>query len=125
MTTPWGDLTVLDAHAHLFSRRFFEALHKQRPASAPEQPKAPAGTNAMLEEMMRKMQRKQQQEDSEEEDSEDDEESEESEEEDSSEEEKQPAPAVAVQPASRAPSQHATAQPSQADFKAKMAAILL
>ena len=37
MTTPWGDLTVLDAHAHLFSRRFFEALHKQRPASAPEQ----------------------------------------------------------------------------------------
>ncbi len=37
MKTPWGDIAVLDAHAHLFSRRFFETLHKQRPASAPEQ----------------------------------------------------------------------------------------
>lgn len=30
MTTPWGELELLDAHAHLFSRRFFEALDKGR-----------------------------------------------------------------------------------------------
>lgn len=32
MTTPWGDLEVLDAHAHFFSHRFFQTLHQQRPA---------------------------------------------------------------------------------------------
>lgn len=34
MQTPWGDVPVWDAHAHLFSRSFFEALNKQRPAEA-------------------------------------------------------------------------------------------
>ena len=29
METPWGELSVSDAHAHLFSRGLFEALHKQ------------------------------------------------------------------------------------------------
>ena len=29
MNTPWGELKVADAHAHLFSRGLFEALHKQ------------------------------------------------------------------------------------------------
>ncbi len=34
MQTPWGDFPVCDAHAHFFSRRFFEALAAQasRPA---------------------------------------------------------------------------------------------
>ena len=26
MQTPWGDVSVSDAHAHFFSRRFFEGL---------------------------------------------------------------------------------------------------
>jgi len=30
MKTPWGDLALWDAHAHLFSRKFFETLHGQR-----------------------------------------------------------------------------------------------
>lgn len=29
MQTPWGDFPVADAHAHFFSRRFFEALGSQ------------------------------------------------------------------------------------------------
>jgi len=29
MQTPWGDFSVLDAHVHFFSRRFFEALGAQ------------------------------------------------------------------------------------------------
>jgi uncharacterized protein len=29
MQTPWGDFTVLDAHVHFFSRRFFDALGVQ------------------------------------------------------------------------------------------------
>ena len=29
MQTPWGDIPVLDAHVHFFSRRFFEALGAQ------------------------------------------------------------------------------------------------
>src|SRR6476660_2597450 len=29
MQTPWGDFRVLDAHAHFFSRRFFDSLAKQ------------------------------------------------------------------------------------------------
>lgn len=35
MQTPWGDVSVSDAHAHFFSRRFFEALAVQagKPAS--------------------------------------------------------------------------------------------
>ena len=32
MQTPWGDLEVRDAHAHLFSYTFFEALRSQQPA---------------------------------------------------------------------------------------------
>ena len=31
METPWGHLTVRDAHAHLFSHRFFELLTGGRP----------------------------------------------------------------------------------------------
>jgi predicted TIM-barrel fold metal-dependent hydrolase len=31
MQTPWGDLQVRDAHAHLFSYSFFEALRAQQP----------------------------------------------------------------------------------------------
>lgn len=30
MLTPWGDIEVQDAHAHLFSRSFFEALARQK-----------------------------------------------------------------------------------------------
>ncbi len=30
MKTPWGDIAVCDAHAHLFSRNFFEALASQK-----------------------------------------------------------------------------------------------
>ena len=26
MQTPWGELNVRDAHAHLFTRRFFETM---------------------------------------------------------------------------------------------------
>src|ERR1022692_3091555 len=29
MQTPWGDFTVSDAHAHFFSRRFFDSLAAQ------------------------------------------------------------------------------------------------
>ena len=35
MQTPWGDLEVRDAHAHLFSFSFFEALRAQQPQSDP------------------------------------------------------------------------------------------
>ena len=31
MQTPWGDIVVEDAHAHFFSRSFFEGLNRQRP----------------------------------------------------------------------------------------------
>jgi len=34
MQTPWGDIELWDAHAHLFSSKFFQTLHSQRPASA-------------------------------------------------------------------------------------------
>src|SRR4051812_25139483 len=56
MQTPWGDLTVCDAHAHFFSRRFFDALAVQagKPSAeiaetlgwplAPEDPKELAHT---------------------------------------------------------------------------------
>ena len=30
MRTPWGELPVSDAHVHLFSRRFFEALAREK-----------------------------------------------------------------------------------------------
>ena len=30
MQTPWGDIAVQDAHAHLFSHSFFEALRRQQ-----------------------------------------------------------------------------------------------
>jgi predicted TIM-barrel fold metal-dependent hydrolase len=33
MQTAWGEIAVHDAHVHLFSHRFFEALRGQRPAS--------------------------------------------------------------------------------------------
>lgn len=33
MQTHWGEIAVHDAHVHLFSLRFFEALHSQRPAA--------------------------------------------------------------------------------------------
>ncbi len=33
MQTPWGDIAVWDAHAHLFSYRFFEALRAQKGAT--------------------------------------------------------------------------------------------
>lgn len=33
MQTVWGELAVNDAHVHLFSHRFFEVLHAQRPDS--------------------------------------------------------------------------------------------
>jgi predicted TIM-barrel fold metal-dependent hydrolase len=36
MQTPWGDFAVSDAHAHFFSRRFFEALGAQCGKSAEE-----------------------------------------------------------------------------------------
>ena len=32
MQTPWGDIAVHDAHAHLFSYSFFEALGRQKGA---------------------------------------------------------------------------------------------
>lgn len=35
MQTPWGDLEVRDAHAHLFSYSFFEALRSQQPEPGP------------------------------------------------------------------------------------------
>jgi predicted TIM-barrel fold metal-dependent hydrolase len=35
MRTPWGDLAVRDAHAHLFSYSFFETLRSQRPEPEP------------------------------------------------------------------------------------------
>jgi len=35
MQTPWGDLEVRDAHAHLFSYSFFEALRSQQPEPDP------------------------------------------------------------------------------------------
>lgn len=34
MQTPWGDLVVRDAHAHLFGYSFFEALRGQQPEPA-------------------------------------------------------------------------------------------
>lgn len=34
MQTPWGDIAVWDAHTHLFSQSFFEALNKQRPSES-------------------------------------------------------------------------------------------
>ena len=40
MDTPWGDVAVRDAHAHLFSRNFFRILASQKPglpAGNPEQ----------------------------------------------------------------------------------------
>ena len=40
MKTPWGDLAVRDAHAHLFSRNFFRILASQKtglPTEHPEQ----------------------------------------------------------------------------------------
>ena len=33
MQSPWGEIEVQDAHAHLFSRSFFEALARQKGAS--------------------------------------------------------------------------------------------
>lgn len=36
MQTPWGDFTVSDAHAHFFSRRFFESLAAQSGTGAQE-----------------------------------------------------------------------------------------
>lgn len=36
MKTPWGDIAVCDAHAHFFSRSFFEALAKQKSALGAE-----------------------------------------------------------------------------------------
>ena len=35
MQTPWGELEVRDAHAHLFSYSFFEALRAQQPEPDP------------------------------------------------------------------------------------------
>ena len=35
MKTPWGDIAVWDAHAHLFSRRFFETLRAQKGSTEP------------------------------------------------------------------------------------------
>ncbi len=34
MQTPWGEIALEDAHAHLFSHRFFEALRLQQPEPA-------------------------------------------------------------------------------------------
>jgi len=34
MQTPWGEIALEDAHAHLFSHRFFEALRLQQPDPA-------------------------------------------------------------------------------------------
>ena len=34
MQTPWGDFPVSDAHAHFFSRRFFESLAAQMSADS-------------------------------------------------------------------------------------------
>ena len=36
MQTPWGEIPVEDAHAHLFSHDFFEALRSQQPQPAPD-----------------------------------------------------------------------------------------
>ena len=36
MQTPWGDVPVRDAHAHLFSRNFFRILASQK-AGLPEE----------------------------------------------------------------------------------------
>jgi hypothetical protein len=36
MQTPWGDFTVSDAHAHFFSRRFFESVAAQSGKSVQE-----------------------------------------------------------------------------------------
>ena len=38
MKTPWGDLAVRDAHAHLFSRNFFKALAAQKKNLPTERP---------------------------------------------------------------------------------------
>ena len=38
MKTPWGDLAVRDAHAHLFSRNFFKALATQKKNLPTERP---------------------------------------------------------------------------------------
>ncbi len=44
MQTPWGPIAVHDAHVHLFSHRFFEALRSQRVAFAPDE-----STESMVE----------------------------------------------------------------------------
>lgn len=36
MQTPWGEIALEDAHAHLFSHRFFDALRQQQPELAPD-----------------------------------------------------------------------------------------
>ena len=36
MQTPWGDIALEDAHAHLFSHRFFETLRLQQPKPSPD-----------------------------------------------------------------------------------------
>ncbi len=38
MDTPWGDVAVRDAHAHLFSRNFFRILASQKPGLPVENP---------------------------------------------------------------------------------------
>lgn len=35
MQTPWGEIALEDAHAHLFSHGFFETLRRQQPNPAP------------------------------------------------------------------------------------------
>lgn len=45
MQTPWGEITVSDAHVHFFSRRFFEVLGAQCEAPQPnDDMKGPDGT---------------------------------------------------------------------------------
>src|SRR4051794_4904358 len=34
--TPWGDLTVNDAHVHFFSHSFYHSLSRQKKLEAPE-----------------------------------------------------------------------------------------
>jgi len=38
MQTPWGEIEVADAHAHLFSRGLFEALHRQMLQTGQQKP---------------------------------------------------------------------------------------